>query len=85
MSNEISIPIQPKLGQREKTFSQKMLEIPKILLRAECCNGVNANDCMNNNKTSFGGAMLIIGLVIGSLLTFLIMYYINVDSKPTNQ
>jgi len=81
MSDKLPIPTSLV---REKSFKDKLFEIPNIICRSECCNGVNANDCMNNNKTSFAGAMIIIGMIVGAIITFFIMYYINV-SKQTDK
>ena len=81
MANELPLP---GALVRSPSMAERMWEGAKIALRFDCCNGVNANDCMNHNKTAFGGIMLIIGLIVGGLLVFFIMYYIN-DPKPTNK
>ena len=69
---------------RSSSFLQKMIDFPKLMFNTNCCNNVDANDCMNHNKTKMGGVLFIVGILIGALLTYLIMYYIN-ESKHSDQ
>ena len=83
--NNTTIPISSN-GElvRSPSMIQKMIDFPKLMFNTNCCINVDADDCMNNNKTKMGGALLIVGILIGALLTYLIMYYIN-ESKHSDQ
>jgi hypothetical protein len=47
-----------------------------LILKSDCCNNIEANDCMKNNKIFLGGLMLMLGIIIGVIITVLIYYYI---------
>ena len=72
---KIDILEMPKIPEmplrREKSFTDMILDkMPKINFRADCCNGLQANDCMNHNKINLGAILVFIGFIIGALLTF---------------
>ena len=77
--SKIDIPEIPL--RREKSFTEKILDkLPDIHFRSDCCNGLQANDCMNHNKLNLGAILIVIGFIIGCLITFLIMNYIVCQS-----